>query len=180
MPITYDSLRETWPRESGREHFSMTSLVRRTEDAEMLDVHPDYQRGRSWTDEQCSRFIGFLAEGGEAPPLWVQRWPGVSAVRPDELVDGLQRVTAIARFLRGEIPMELTDGTRVLLADFSEADQRLVTRASGPHMEMRYIQCSTRADVLRFYLRLNRGGTPHSDIEIDRVRGLLAAEGGAP
>lgn len=175
MTVTYDDLRAMWPRESGREHFSMASLARRAEDAEMLDARPDYQRGRAWSDDQCSRFIGFLAEGGEAPPLWVQRWPGVTS-RPDELVDGLQRATAIGRFLRGEIPMELTDGTRVLLADLSEADQRMLTRSSGPHMEVRYIQCETRADVLRFYLRLNRGGTPHTDAEIDRVRGLLAAE----
>jgi len=34
----------------------------------------------------------------------------------------------------------------------------------------------TRADRLRLYLRLNRGGTIHTDDEIERVRAMLAAE----
>ena len=37
----------------------------------------------------------------------------------------------------------------------------------------------TRAAVLQWYLEMNAGGTPHADAEIERVRGLLAAEGDA-
>ena len=33
-----------------------------------------------------------------------------------------------------------------------------------------------RAQTLRWYLALNRGGTPHTDAEIERVQDLLAAE----
>ena len=34
---------------------------------------------------------------------------------------------------------------------------------------------ANRADLLRYYLAINSGGTPHSTSEIERVKGLLAA-----
>ena len=34
----------------------------------------------------------------------------------------------------------------------------------------------TRREVLEWYLQLNGGGTPHSQKELDRVRGLLEKE----
>lgn len=176
MTTTYQSLRDMHPRAGGQEHLGMRSLIAKMDFAEDPLVVPDYQRARVWTDEQCSKFIGFIAEGGEAPPLWVQRWPDGS-LKPDELVDGLQRITAVRRFLANEVPMELTDGTRVYLRDFSEKDQKmLISTTAGPNLVLRYVKYETRADVLRFYIRLNRGGTVHSDAEIDRVKALLAGE----
>lgn len=175
VDVTYESLRAVWPRTVGRENFGMDSLARRVADTETLNICPDYQRGRVWSNDQCSRFIGYLAEGGECPALWVQRWADAS--RPDELLDGLQRVTAILRFLANEVPMELTDGTRAYLRDLDQRSQRMLTgTVSGPSLCIQYVQYETRAEVLRQYLRLNRGGTVHSDAEIDRVRNLLAAE----
>jgi hypothetical protein len=177
VSVTYETLRAMWPRTGGTESFGMLSLQRRVNDkTDPLCIDPDYQRGRAWTDDQCARFIGFLAEGGQAPVLWVQRW-AYSSGKPDELLDGLQRVTAILRFLNNEVPMELTDGTRMYLRDLSERDQRMITSSvSGPNVTIQYVQYETRAEVLQLYLRLNRGGTVHTEAEIERVRALLAAE----
>lgn len=174
MAVTYDSLRAQWPRTGGRENLSMRSLVKRLTGEDPLTV-PDYQRGHVWTDDQCARFVGFLAEGGEPPPIYVQRWP-IRMDLPDEILDGLQRITAIRRFLDGEVPMELTDGTRMYLRDLDAESQRLLVGNAGPSLVLQYVLYETRADVLDMYLRLNRGGTPHSDAEIDRVRALRAAE----
>ena len=172
--MTYESLRSLWPRTGGTETLSMQSLRRRVEDpADYLCLTPDYQRGRAWTDDQCARFLGFLAEGGQAPTVFVQRWPA-HTTQPDEVVDGLQRLTAILRFLRGEVPLETTEGAQVFLREFAEGDQRRLIGFSGPTIVVQYVLCPTRADVLRLYLRLNRGGTPHTDAEIERVRALLA------
>lgn len=176
MPVTYAGLRAMWPRTGGTENLTMRSLARRVSDSvDPLCLAPDYQRGRAWTDEQCSRFIGFLAEGGASPVVFVQRW-SASSGKQDEVLDGLQRLTAILRFLNHEVPMELTDGTQVYLRDLSINDQKLLTGIAGPNVIIQYVQCETRADVLRMYIRLNRGGTPHTDAEIDRVRGLLSTE----
>lgn len=177
--LTYDDLRAQWPRPAGEESLSMRSLKARVEDpADPLNLHPDYQRSRAWTDDQCAKFIGFLLEGGTAPPLWVQRWKYDTGL-PDEMLDGLQRATAVLRFLNNEVPFETIGGVRMYLRDMSERDQRLIcSHAGGPTLTVRYVQYENRADVLRFYLRLNRGGTPHSDAEIERVQELLRAEVG--
>lgn len=152
----------------------MVSLAKRVAAPEILNISPDYQRGRVWSDDQCSRFIGYLAEGGECPPIWVQRW--ADATIPDEVIDGLQRITAILRFLKNEVPMELTDGTRVYLRDLDADTARILTSNTGPVVLFQYVQYESRADVLRTYIRLNRGGTPHSDAEIARVQHLLQSE----
>jgi len=139
-------------------------------------VVPHYQRGRVWTDQQSSLFVGFLAEGGAMPPIFVQRWPVLPTqadFRPDELVDGLQRMTAICRLLEGSIPMELADGRRAYLRDLPERDQKLLIGPAGPNIIIQFIELATPEDVLRFYIRLNRSGTPHTDAEIERVRAML-------
>lgn len=173
--LTYRQLRKRWLHPIGTETFFLGSLRRRVSghDSLRLNDHPDYQRGRVWTDDQAARFVGFLAEGGTSPPLFIQRWRHDPV---DELVDGLQRVTALLRFASAEIPMETPTGERAYLFDFSEDDQRLLLGPAGLRLQAQYVECPTRAEVLALYIRLNRGGTPHTDAEIERVRGLLAAE----
>ncbi len=94
---------------------------------------------------------------------WMKDWRG-----PYELVDGLQRLTAVLRFLRGEI--------RVLgihYDDLTVVDRRCLP--SRCRFKWRVCNLPTRADVLKLYLLLNAGGVVHSPEEIERVRGLLAA-----
>jgi hypothetical protein len=42
--------------------------------------------------------------------------------------------------------------------------------------QMKVCCLPTRAEVLRWYLAINAGGTPHTPEELARVRELLAAE----
>jgi hypothetical protein len=157
----------------------MTSLVNRVEITEYggsyepMNLNPDYQRGHVWTDEQAGRFVGHLIEGGATPILIFNRDGDYQ--KSDEVVDGKQRITACYRWLTGRIPAELTDGRLVYFHDLDAESQRYMRSISGPVMEIGYVQLS-RAEVLRLYLRLNRGGTVHTDAEINHVRDLLAAE----
>ncbi len=82
-------------------------------------------------------------------------------------LDGLQRLTTARMFLRDEVPIF---GRR-----FSEIEGRMRL-----HMSFKFVvnELARHADVLRWYLELNGGGTPHPPSELDRVRGLLAAEVG--
>lgn len=173
--LTYRTLRGRRLQPIGTETFYLGSLQRRVagRDGLKLNMTPDYQRGRVWTDEQASRFVGYLAEGGESPLLFIQRWRHNPI---DELVDGLQRVTALLRFGANEIPMETPSGERAYLSDFSEDDQRIWLSPAGLVLTGQYVECRTRAEVLALYIRLNRGGTPHSEAEIERVRAMLQAE----
>lgn len=176
MSLTYATLRSRRLHPVGTETLFLDSLERRmsSRDSLRLNLTPDYQRGRVWTDEQASRFVGFLAEGGETPPVFVQRWRDTRIL--DEVVDGLQRLTAMLRFGAGEIPMDTPSGERAYLRDFSKDDQQILRGPAGIRLTIQYVSCDTRAQVLELYIRLNRGGTPHTDAEIERVRAMLASE----
>lgn len=177
MPLTYAILRSRHLRPVGTETMFLSALERRVSGGPLnlpLNLTPEYQRGRVWTDDQASRFVGFLAEGGEAPPVFIQRWRDTRI--DDEVVDGLQRLTAVLRFGSGEIPMETSAGERAYLREFTEEDQRILRGPAEIRLTIQYVMCDTRAQVLELYIRLNRGGTPHTESEIERVREMLDAE----
>lgn len=132
-------------------------------------MEPDYQRGHVWSEAQQTAFVEYGLMGGESSmvltsncPGWEDDWRG-----PWELVDGLQRLTAVLRFVRGEIP---AFGYRV-----AEYVDRL--NQCGPYFRLRVCNLPTRAEVLKLYLLMNSGGVVHSPEEIARVRGLLEKEG---
>ena len=134
-----------------------------------LILEPDYQRGHVWTPEQQTAFVEYGLMGGESSMVITLNCPGwMNDFRgPYELVDGLQRVTAVQRFMRNEIPAfgslrkEYTDK----LGSFS-----------GPSFLWKVLSLPTRKEVLNLYLLLNSGGVVHSKEEIDRVRKLLEKE----
>ena len=137
-----------------------------------LRLDPDYQRGHVWTTEQQVAYVEFQLMGGQISrslifnaPFWNKR-----SVDPKdtyvELLDGKQRLEAVRSFVRGDI--EVFGGK---FGDF---------KGRFPVMEYRFrfqVCClETREEVLALYLRINAGGTPHSEAELDRVRKLLEEE----
>lgn len=137
-------------------------------DAGPLVMCPDYQRGHVWTEAQQIAFVEYGLMGGESSmtittncPGWGRDYRG-----PYELVDGLQRVTAVLRFLRNEVP-----AFGSLRSEFEDRMSLVSTR-----FEWRVLSLPTRAEVLRLYLLMNSGGVVHSPEEIARVRALLDKE----
>lgn len=133
-----------------------------------ITLEPDYQRGHVWTESQQSAFVEYGLMGGESSmvittncPGWMQDFRG-----PYELVDGLQRITAVRRFLAGEI--------KAFGHLFTEYGDEICW--SGPSFRWRVLSLPTRKEVLKLYLLLNDGGVVHSPQEIERVRALLASE----
>jgi len=167
-------------RSDGAETLMMRSLIDRIESTNpdrSLNLAPDYQRAYVWTERQAAQFVGHFIEGGRVQPVIVNRFPITKVLQPDEVIDGQQRLRSVYRWLKGEIGAELYDGSTLHLHDLSDRDRADVTGywLTGPHFDVWYVTLP-RADRLRLYLRLNRGGTIHTDDEIERVRALLAAE----
>ena len=81
------------------------------------------------------------------------------------IVDGLQRVTAIQAFLKGEFKVfgkftyEDLDNSR-----FSLRRKTIKVQVFAWRM---------KKDILKYYLLFNNGGTVHSKEEIQRVRAML-------
>ena len=134
-----------------------------------LQLNPDFQRGHVWTEAQQIAYIEFLLRGGKTRrdvylnnPEWHHERPE-SDYKDYVCVDGLQRITAITRFIQNEIP---AFGT--LYKDF-EDKLPLINDTIRVHVN----DLPTKRDVLQWYIEMNESGTPHSAAEIERVKRLM-------
>ena len=136
-----------------------------------LELNPDFQRGHVWTEEQQIAWLEFFLRGGRTSrviyfnkPDWFGSVPEGS-YNDFVCVDGLQRLTAIRRFVNNEIKVfgsyfnEYTDTPRFTMS-----------------IKLNVNDLKTKKEVLQWYIDMNTGGTPHTKDEIDRVRKLIEKE----
>lgn len=139
-----------------------------------LNLEPDFQRAHVWTPMQQTAYIEYQLQGGEVGRNLVFNHTDWEQLRPErstfEIIDGKQRLAAVRAFLRGEVP--------AFKRRFPEWSGHL--RLVNGVFKFRVVSLPTRAEVLRMYLNINAGGTPHAPEEIARVRELLAAETRTP
>lgn len=145
-----------------------------------LNLDPDFQRGHVWTKDQRIAFIEGLFRGtvGDSQrviqfnaPHWEHDQHGGDLPNEIQIVDGLQRLTTVRQFMAGEL--RIFDGLQVGDLDGSSFS----TKRSQYRLKFAIHNFAWRRDLLRYYLDINTGGTPHSTEEIERVKGLLAAAG---
>jgi hypothetical protein len=135
-----------------------------------LQLEPDFQRGHVWKKQQQITFVEYCLKGGTYHrdillnnPGWMSDFEGDYV-----LVDGLQRLTAIRKFITNTLTV--FDG--IYLQDFD----RPTTLLRRQSINWCVNKLKTRAEVLQWYLDLNTGGIVHSDDEIKRVQNLLKKE----
>lgn len=151
-----------------------------------IEIAPTYQRQFRWDDARCSELIESLMLGIPVPNLFM-------ATNPDntwEVVDGLQRLSTIAKFAGADaLRKELGLGEALVLRDLKKLDQfdGLRYETLPPHIQQHWktrpikvVTLNDKSDsVLRFDLfeRLNTGGIALTKQEIrDCVwRGPFAA-----
>lgn len=137
------------------------------EDGLVLD--PDFQRAHVWNRSQQQAYVEYQMQGGEVGKNLTFNAPGWgNTIKLGDyvIVDGKQRLEAVRAFLRDEI-----------LA-FGHFRSTYEGRMRIHSMSFRWRVCclETRAEVLRLYLNINAGGTPHTKAELDKVRKMLATE----
>lgn len=132
-----------------------------------LQIEPDFQRGHVWSPEQRVAYLESKLQGGVPMDIVRFNQPGWMTTFEGDFVcvDGLQRLTTACMFLRDEIPVF---GTRC--SEFQGAMPWTLS------FKVMINSLKTRAEVLRWYLELNDGGTPHSPTEIARVRAMYQQE----
>ncbi|MEC4339629.1 MULTISPECIES: DUF262 domain-containing protein [Stenotrophomonas] len=141
-----------------------------------LNLDPDYQRGRVWTQQQQVHYLENVFRGlvpaetmviQWACPHWDDHLYAGELPREMQILDGLQRLTTALRYLDGELrPF----GRSV---DDFKGTQYDVSVRSRWRFRFGIHAFQTREALLSHYLDLNTGGTPHSEAEIARVRSLL-------
>ena len=133
-----------------------------------LDLDPDFQRPHVWTKKQQIAFVEYGLCGGEGGMVLYLNHPGWMASFKGDfvIVDGKQRLEAVRAFVRGDIP-----AFGHLCSEYT--DRLGIT---SPSFRLRIACLKTRADMLRWYLGINAGGTPHRKEDLDKVRALLEIE----
>ncbi len=131
------------------------------------DLNPDFQRVHVWTRPQQVAYIEYcLMEGIYGQDIFFNcpGWCGRSKVQgPLVLVDGKQRLEAIRAFMRKDFK-----------AHGFFIDQIILSHKTNVSINISELE--TRREVLEWYLSINRGGTPHTDEEINKVKDMLAKE----
>lgn len=133
-----------------------------------INMSPPYQRGHVWSEEQRRAFVGHVLVGGPVQPIVLNRVGRGSAGDSYEMLDGKQRITSLLMWLRGEIRADIGGGLLLHRGDIAgRFPNELMIRFN-------FVSLS-EIEVLRYYLRLNSAGTPHSAEELERVRKLIDA-----
>ena len=146
----------------------LEKYIRGLKEDHNVQLNPDFQRGHVWSTEQQIAFVEHILRGGIGSNElrfncvgWMGSFKG-----PMVLVDGLQRLTAVRKFMANKIPAfgyyldEYADRMNSVSCSFS----------------VRVNDLPTREDVLRWYLEINEGGIVHTTEEINKVKALLELE----
>lgn len=137
-----------------------------------LQLEPEFQRSHVWTEEQQSRYVEWILCGGKTgkeiyfnSPNWGREKEG-QPFGPMVLVDGLQRITAVLKFLRNELPA------------FGHTIEEYEGKPHIIHNNFIFYvnDLEDYADVLKWYLDINSGGTQHTEEELAKVKALWEKE----
>jgi len=134
-----------------------------------LDIDPDFQRAHVWTEDKQIAYMEYLFKGGQMSnrllfnyPHWMGRMQ--STTDRMVLVDGKQRLEAMMKFKRNELP--------VFGHTFREWDDAKIA-CRHVQLEIYINDLAERKDVLKWYIDLNSGGVVHTDEEIQKVQKML-------
>lgn len=132
-----------------------------------LQMNPKFQRGHIWTEEQQIAYIEFFLRGGKSGRDFYFNWN--KSTDDYVCVDGLQRTTALERFVGGKI--------KVFGQHFDEFkfSKREAGETPFPEYAVNIYQnnLSSRKEVLEWYVYMNSGGTQHTKEEIDKVKKMI-------
>lgn len=154
--------------------FSAGELIRLHENGE-INIRPEFQRMFRWSQGQQSRFIESMLLSLPVPQIvFFQREDGVL-----ELIDGLQRVSSLIRFITGKSPGpddEENASTELDGCDLLTSLNGKTFRTLDPVLQLELKRKTLRAIVIRrtndptlryeMFKRLNSGGSPAEPHEI--------------
>ena len=142
--------------------------IKDTQVEEGLQMNPDFQRGHVWTEEQQTAYIEYILRGGESGKAFYFNYPSRkisvnNGYNEFVCVDGLQRSTAIQRFINNEI--------KVFGQYYKDFGSKLIRMEYSMSVYINDLQ--SEKEVLEWYVQMNAGGTPHTKEEIERVKKMM-------
>lgn len=141
------------------------------------ELNPDFQRGVVWTEEQQIKYVEAFIRGaiGDTARTITFNCPLYQRDKVDEdcdlegfvVVDGLQRLTAVIRFMNGEFTIfnDVFEGG----ANKDTFNGTKYSLKSHTGLRFNILNMQHKHELLSYYLAFNDGGVVHSREEIDRV-----------
>lgn len=142
---------------------------------DVVELNPDFQRGHVWTEDQQINFIESLLRNsvGESAltihfnnPYYKGHKPkNIDLPKGFQCIDGLQRLTAILKYLDGKLyPFG---------QDINFFNSQYEYSSSYLHIYIAIYAYEKKKDLLEHYLAINNSGTVHSAEELNRVKGMI-------
>ncbi len=141
------------------------------------DFDPPYQRKSVWTDEKQSFLIDSILRNFPIPPIFLQqKIDNATGKTRYELIDGKQRLTALVRFIKGEIPCssesadEGSEGDEIAGKFFQDLDAAELAEYKSHFwryaIPIEYIDTDSKKLIDDIFDRLNRNGEPLTGQEL--------------
>lgn len=145
------------------------------------DFNPPYQRrGDVWDDEKQSFLIDTIIKNYPMPPIFLhQRINENDGKTRYDIIDGKQRLNAIIRFLRNEIPLpqDFDEGlfgdsrlNGVFFRDLSDELVEFRKQLWRYSINIEYIESNNAELINNIFDRLNRNGEPLSMQELRHAK----------
>lgn len=136
-----------------------------------FNYDPPYQRRSVWSDEKQSYFVDSLLRNFPIPPVFLHRKIDEDTGKTTfDVIDGKQRLTAISRFIAGEISASNEYGSEddfdilsgVSFSDLGERKDLKVYKSAfwKYDLPIEYIDPSDEGLIEMVFDRLNRNGEP--------------------
>lgn len=133
-----------------------------------LDLSPDFQRGHVWNEKQRTKYMEFILRGGLPTPLKFND-PSINHTYDGDynsfvIVDGLQRLTTYMLF---------NDNKVKAFGHYKDNIEGVDIYLKRKYIPIIINDLKSKKEVIKWYLEMNTGGTPHSSLEISRVKLIL-------
>lgn len=133
-----------------------------------VDMNPDYQRGLVWQLEDKQKLIDSIFKGVDIGKFVFIRRDYGSESHLYEILDGKQRLTAIMEFLEDRFKYN-----GFYYSELHPVDQ---SHIQGYSVSLAEVSNPTKEQIYRYFLRLNIGGKPMAQEQLDKVEKLLHDE----
>jgi len=144
-------------------NYSIETLISKYEKGDI--IKPNYQREEGiWTDNMCSSLILSIIKGVPIPPIYLFQQRGSSIL---EIMDGLQRVTALKKFKNDEISVNIS-GVKSKCSDILKDSKY----SSFLNKELAIVRIEQRtpddneSGKYEIFKLLNRNSVPLTDHEV--------------
>ena len=143
-------LDDLWIRQENR---TVLEVIRRIERGSYV-MNPDFQRDFIWPEDKQSKLIESVVMRIPLPVFYLAEDEEGRMI----VVDGLQRLSTLHRFMHGELRLRLPDRRELDRLRFSDLPPRFMNRIEDCNLILYVIECKTKEQVrLEIFERVNSG-----------------------